>query len=299
MMKQEYKIKLQAIADAVTNRIDALLLQTGAPYDELKRAMAYSVNAGGKRIRAVLAAECARLFGASKEVCVEIGCAVEMVHTYSLIHDDLPCMDNDDLRRGKPSCHKAFDEATALLAGDALLTLAFAVIAHMPKTVSASPENCLRASEILSICSGMDGMIGGQIMDLDNEANPEITSEILIQTNALKTSALLSAACQMGAAVAGASDEMIHSLSKYGYHLGLAFQIIDDILDVTSTEAELGKPIGSDIENQKITFVTLLSLDGAKALAETHTKKAAEILVKLPDSSFLTELTQDLLNRRA
>ncbi len=298
MMKQEYKNRLQAIADNVTNRIDVLLSQTGAPYDELKCAMAYSVNAGGKRIRAVLAAECARLFGASNEICIEIGCAVEMVHTYSLIHDDLPCMDDDDLRRGKPSCHKAFGEATALLAGDALLTLAFAVIARMPKTVSANPANCLRAAEFLAVCSGMDGMIGGQVMDLDNEENAAVSPEILTQTNALKTSALLSAACQMGAAVAGASEEMIDCLGEYGYHLGLAFQIIDDILDVTSTEEELGKPIGSDIENQKTTFVTLLSLDGAKALAQTHTQKAAELLKQLPDPSFLVELTQDLLNRR-
>ena len=145
MMKQEYKERLQAVADAVTNRIDALLAPSGAPYDELKQAMSYSVNAGGKRIRAALAAECARMFGAAEDVCIEIACAVEMVHTYSLIHDDLPCMDDDDLRRGKPSCHKVFGEATALLAGDALLTLAFSVIASMPQTVSADPANCLRA----------------------------------------------------------------------------------------------------------------------------------------------------------
>lgn len=298
MMKQEYKERLQAVADAVTNRIDTLLAPSGAPYDELKQAMAYSVNAGGKRIRAALAAECARMFGAAEDVCIEIACAVEMVHTYSLIHDDLPCMDDDDLRRGKPSCHKVFGEATALLAGDALLTLAFSVIASMPQTVSADPANCLRASQILSSFAGMDGMVGGQVMDLKNE-NAVVSAETLKQTNALKTSALLSAACQMGAAVAGASEEMLACLFDYGYHLGLAFQVIDDILDVISTEEELGKPIGSDDQNHKTTFVLLLSLDGAKKLAEKHTNQAAQALKKLPEPAFLTELTQDLLNRRA
>ena len=296
-MKQEYEEKIQKTA-ADVQRLLAQYLQTdGGAYDAVKEAMAYSVNAGGKRIRPVLCTAFAELFGGSYEQALPLACAVEMVHTYSLIHDDLPCMDNDDYRRGRPSCHKQYGEATALLAGDGLLTLAFFVIAQSPEQTGADTVHCLRVCRELAQKAGMDGMIGGQVMDLANE-HQSVTAEILTQTDALKTSALLEAACRMGAIVAGASEDDVHTAGEYAYHLGIAFQIVDDILDVTGKEEELGKPIGSDAASGKSTFVSLLTLDGARALAQKYTDHALAALKKLPDSGFLQALTEELLSRR-
>lgn len=296
-MKQEYEEKIQKTA-ADVQRLLAQYLQTdGGAYDAVKEAMAYSANAGGKRIRPVLCTAFAELFGGSYEQALPLACAVEMVHTYSLIHDDLPCMDNDDYRRGRPSCHKQYGEATALLAGDGLLTLAFFVIAQSPEQTGADTVHCLRVCRELAQKAGMDGMIGGQVMDLANE-HQSVTAEILTQTDALKTSALLEAACRMGAIVAGASEDDVHTAGEYAYHLGIAFQIVDDILDVTGKEEELGKPIGSDATSGKSTFVSLLTLDGARALAQKYTDHALAALKKLPDSGFLQALTEELLSRR-
>ena len=297
-MKQMNEEKLRAYAAEVSQKLETYLAKNGEAYDEIKDAMAYSVSAGGKRIRPVLTLEFAKLFGGEEEHALPLACAVEMIHTYSLIHDDLPCMDDDDFRRGRPSCHKQFGEATALLAGDALLTLAFGTIAEAPQKTGADAGKCLRAAAILAQKAGMDGMIGGQVLDLANEGKP-VNKEILTQTNALKTSALLQAACQMGAVIGGADETQIALAGEYAYELGLAFQIVDDILDVTGNAEELGKPIGSDAENQKTTFVSLLTLEGAKALAEECTVKALAALAKLPESDFLNDLTQYLLARRA
>lgn len=296
-MKQEYEEKVRKTVADVERLLKQYLQANGSAYDVVKEAMAYSANAGGKRIRPILCTAFAELFGGSYQQALPLACAVEMVHTYSLIHDDLPCMDNDDYRRGRPSCHKQYGEATALLAGDGLLTLAFFVIAQSEEQAGADTARCLRACRELALKAGMDGMIGGQVMDLANE-NKSVTAEVLTQTDALKTSALLEAACRMGAISAGADENDVAVVGEYAYNLGIAFQIIDDILDVTGEEKELGKPVGSDAASGKSTFVSLLTLDGAQMLAQEYTNRALAALKKLPESGFLQEFTEELLSRR-
>ena len=262
------------------------------PYKQTAEAMAYSLEARGKRLRPMLALEFCRLAGGEPEKAMPFACAVEMIHTYSLIHDDLPCMGNDDMRRGKPSCHKAFGEATALLAGDALLTKAF----EMLSKAELPPERIVKAAAILSRCAGIDGMIGGQAVDLLNEAQaPDF--DILELTCRLKTAALLQAACLLGTAAAG-NDQMTDKAREYGLNLGLAFQIVDDILDVTGDSALLGKPVGSDAENGKTTFVTLCGLEKARELAEKYSRGAVEVLAQIPGSEDLSRLTEQLLLRK-
>lgn len=277
-------------------QIEAALKEAAAvqdtPYKQTAEAMAYSLEAGGKRLRPMLVLEFCRLAGGDVEKAMPFACAVEMIHTYSLIHDDLPCMDNDDMRRGKPSCHKAFGEATALLAGDALLTKAF----EMLSKAELPPERIVKAAAILSRCAGIDGMIGGQAVDLLNEAQaPDF--DILELTCRLKTAALLQAACLLGTAAAG-NDQMTDKAREYGLNLGLAFQIVDDILDVTGDSALLGKPVGSDAENGKTTFVTLCGLEKARELAEKYSRGAVEVLAQIPGSEDLSRLTEQLLLRK-
>ncbi len=277
-------------------QIEAALKEAAAvqdtPYKQTAEAMAYSLEAGGKRLRPMLVLEFCRLAGGDVEKAMPFACAVEMIHTYSLIHDDLPCMDNDDMRRGKPSCHKAFGEATALLAGDALLTKAFEMLAK----AELPPERIVRAAAILSRCAGIDGMIGGQAVDLLNEAQAPDFSTLEL-TCRLKTAALLQAACLLGTAAAG-NDQMADKAREYGLNLGLAFQIVDDILDVTGDSALLGKPVGSDAENGKTTFVTLCGLQKARELAERYSRGAAEVLAQIPGSEDLSRLTEQLLLRK-
>lgn len=256
--------------------------------------MRYSLLSGGKRIRPILLLEFYSLFGGRAEGALNFAAAIEMIHTYSLIHDDLPCMDNDDMRRGRPSCHKAFGYDTALLAGDALLTHAFLAAAS---TADIPPERVSRAISVLAQKAGIYGMVGGQVMDLDfekNGANGEELTAMYIK----KTSCLLEAAAMCGAVLAGADEETVKKTEEYAENLGLAFQITDDILDCTADEKTLGKPIGSDEKNGKTTFVTLLGLDGAKQRAALLTKKAEDILNGFSgDTSYLKELTEYLLNR--
>jgi len=240
--------------------------------------------------------EFARLCGLDWHKAVPIGCALELVHTYSLIHDDLPCMDNDDLRRGKPSCHKAFGESTAMLAGDVLLTEAFNVVANAP----ASPIVSVRAARALGAGAGSHGMVYGQELDLKYEALAATEEQLrLIHRN--KTGALINAAVQMGAAAAQASETQCKELEDYAFGIGLVFQIVDDVLDVTSTAEQLGKPIGSDSENGKTTFVTLYGAEGAMELAkklnnETCASLHAEFGEK---AAFLEQLAKELLVRRS
>lgn len=240
-------------------------------------AMRYSLKAGGKRIRPLLVLYFAEACGASAEKALPFAAAIEMVHTYSLIHDDLPCMDDDDLRRGKPSNHKVFGEDIALLAGDALLTNAFAVMLSERAVSLVGAEKCVKCARILADCAGMTGMIGGQVIDLQSEGK-SVPLEIIREMHLKKTSCLIKAACMMGV-VAGGGDEEAEALAEeYGTCLGLAFQIMDDILDVTASEEELGKPIGSDKENEKSTFVTLLGIDECKKLVKEYTESAISAL---------------------
>lgn len=278
----------------IENKLNELLPESGELYSSAVNAMRYSLLSGGKRIRPILLLEFYSLFGGRAEGALNFAAAIEMIHTYSLIHDDLPCMDNDDMRRGKPSCHKAFGYDTALLAGDALLTHAFFAAAN---AADIPPERVSRAISVLAQKAGIYGMVGGQVMDLDfekNGANGEELTAMYIK----KTSCLLEAAAMCGAVLAGADEETVKKAEEYAENLGLAFQITDDILDCTADEKTLGKPIGSDKKNGKTTFVTLLGLDGAKQKAALLTKKAEDILNGFSgDTSYLKELTEYLLNR--
>lgn len=257
-------------------------------------AMNYSLSAGGKRLRPVLVMEFCRLCGGTVEKSLASACAIEMVHTSSLIHDDLPCMDNDDFRRGKPSCHKQFNEWLALLGGDNLMVKPFEIIAN---DNSITSDTKVKIVSLLSKAIGYEGMIGGQVLDVQNETRPNVTEEILIQTCAEKTGALIESACVMGCLCAETGEDSIQYARDYAKYLGLAFQIIDDILDVVGDQELLGKPIGSDQLQNKTTFVTLLGLDGAKAKAEYYTNLALDSLANFSNNSFLVDLTNELLVR--
>ncbi len=273
--------------------IDRLFPISNAQYSVVIDAARYCLTLGGKRIRPIIMLEFAKLCGGKEDDVIPFAVALEMIHTYSLIHDDLPCMDNDDMRRGKPSCHIKFGEDTALLAGDTLLTESFGVALKS----KANDENKLRALDVLRIRAGADGMIGGQVMDLAFEKmTPD--AEALKKMYLLKTGALLSAAAEIGCILSGADDDTINIAREYALNVGLAFQIIDDILDITGDEAVLGKPIGSDSENNKTTFVTLYGLEKAKEIAKDLTDDALNLLKTFNgDTDSLEQLTHYLLNR--
>lgn len=287
---EEYALLVNQALDRLTPSPD------GGEYDRVKAAMRYSLEAGGKRIRPVLTLAFCELLGEKPQKALPLACAVELVHTYSLIHDDLPCMDDDDYRRGKPACHIAYDEATAMLAGDALLTLAFSLIGHAADTYGTNPAACLRAAALLADCAGVNGMVGGQVMDLADEGR-QVDVPTLEKTCLLKTSALLRAACQMGAAAADADEQTLTLAGEYADYLGLAFQMVDDILDVTADPSVLGKPVGSDAEQGKSTWVTLLGLPKAQRAAEEMTQKAVQALSCFSGHEFLEGLTLMLLRR--
>ena len=281
----EYK----ALADAALN---TYFTDTSVSYHRLLEAMHYSLAAGGKRLRPVLVLAFCAACGGDVRAALPVACAVEMVHTYSLIHDDLPCMDNDDLRRGRPSCHKAYPENIALLAGDALLTHAFEIIADCDLSADAK---CQMVS-LLAANAGVSGMIGGQVLDLKYEAaDPSLQQ--LLTVHKLKTGALISAACILGCLAAGATQAQIAAASDFAYNLGIAFQIKDDILDITGTSEMLGKPVGSDSVQGKVTYATKVGLEKAQQDVELLTDKALESLRAFDDTDFLQALAQSLISR--
>ena len=260
----------------------------------MREAMSYSVENGGKRIRPVLTLEFCRLCGGDVEAALPFACAIEFIHTYSLIHDDLPCMDDDDMRRGKPSSHICFGEANALLAGDSLLTLAFETALSAEKFDAST---IVQAASIIAEAAGRAGMIAGQVLDLENE-NRIVTADDLRQVDELKTGELIRAACLLGCTAAGADSEKCAAAVSFARNLGLAFQVVDDILDVTSDAATLGKPIGSDESNNKNTYVSLLGLSGAQEAAGKLTAAAIDALdVFGGDADFLIDLSKKLLSR--
>ncbi len=260
---------------------------------EVVSAMKYSILNGGKRIRPVLVLEFCRVCGGEIKDALPFACAVEYVHTYSLIHDDLPCMDDDDMRRGNPSCHKMFGEATALLAGDALLTHAFEAIAssELPNFRIAS------AVALLAQNSGVGGMIGGQVLDLKYESKVEPVLNDIITVYKLKTGALLSAACLLGCIAAGAGDAQLAAASRFAYNLGVAFQIKDDILDLTGDEAKIGKPVGSDERSGKATYVSMVGIEKAQNDVKRLTENALSYLKEFSDTDFLRTLSEYLIER--
>lgn len=258
----------------------------------IHRAMRYSVFAGGKRIRPVLCLEGARALGRGEPARIfEVACSLEMIHTYSLIHDDLPALDNDDLRRGRPTCHKVFGEAMAILAGDSLLTLAFEVLGHVGD--SRLVAELARASG--TVC----GMIAGQVHDLEGEKLPP-TAELLDKIHRAKTGALLRSSVRMGAVHGGACDDELDALSRYGEHAGLAFQIVDDILDVEQTSEALGKTAGKDAAQNKITFPAVYGLDASRRMAEEQRAMAHDALKQFgPAAGRLRQLADLITDRKA
>lgn len=295
----EMKQKMRTYAERVEKVIEQKLCETeqgsGAmTLDSMYGAMRHSLQAGGKRIRPVLMYAFCELCGGTPELADAAACAMEMTHTSSLIFDDLPALDNDDMRRGKPSCHKAFGEATAILAGYALVGLPFAVLAE-DSLLTDAQKTALIAE--LARQEGCNGMTGGQIMDMLFETQETVTAQELETMCLGKTGALIAASCRMGCLCGGASAEQIQAAGEYGLCLGLAFQIVDDILDVIGTEEMLGKPIGSDADEDKKTFVTILGLEAAKAKAEELTALAHRKLDMFADAEFLHQLTDALLVR--
>lgn len=287
MTAEEYRLKIDEALAGYFN------VREGALNAGLAEAMRYSLLAGGKRIRPLLVLEFCRIAGGNVEKTLPVACAVEMLHTYSLIHDDLPCMDNDELRRGKPTNHMVYGECTATLAGDALQAEAFGTILRcdLPPTVKAS------CAEILAGAVGLDGMCGGQFLDMSWEGRT-LTEQELTEINIRKTGALLVAACQMGVAAAGGSELMLAAAGHYGSSIGLAFQIRDDMLDVLSTAEELGKPIGSDLEENKNTYMVLMGREGCEKTIAKLTDFAKNVLDEaFEDTAFLKELADALSTR--
>ena len=267
------------------------LFTRDTPWKDLYDSMRYSILSGGKRIRPVLTLEFARLAGMDWEKAVPIACALELVHTYSLIHDDLPCMDDDDLRRGKPTNHKVYGETLAVLAGDALQSEAYRLILTAPGVGAEERANC---ALILARAAGADGMVAGQVLDTLHAPQ---TEDDLSQVHALKTGAMIVGACRLGVAAAGGGEDLLAAAEEYALSLGLAFQIRDDMLDVCGDEATFGKPIGSDKEEGKVTYADLLGLAGCEEKVAACTQKAAAAVRDYDRDGFLIQLAQDLAHR--
>lgn len=287
MTANEYKKYVDA-------KLSEYFKPSGLSYDGLLESMHYSLTAGGKRIRPMLVLEFCRISGGNIEKTLPVACAIEMLHTYSLIHDDLPCMDNDALRRGKPTNHVVYGECTATLAGDALQAEAFGTIARSQLPAEAR-VTCV---EILADAVGSDGMCAGQYLDMVGE-HKLLSEDELNDINSRKTGSLLTAACRMGVAAAGGNKAMLDAAAQYGACVGAAFQIRDDILDVISTSEELGKPIGSDAQEHKNTYMTLLGEYKCMQMIEKLTDQAKNAIAgTFKDTKFLCELADSMVTRK-
>ena len=294
MSLPEYLIEQQKLVDA---ELDRWAPSESTPPEVIHRAMRYSLFAGGKRIRPILCMAAARTVSDSVAGIETAACALELVHTYSLIHDDLPALDNDDLRRGKPTCHKVFGEAMAILAGDALLTLAFRVLTAMDAVDGGRKSRM--ALELATAAGTPHGMVGGQVADLEGEGkNPD---PVLLETiHSAKTGALLRASLRIGGIYAGADEEQLAALSCYGQHAGLAFQIVDDLLDVEQPSEALGKTAGKDAAQHKITFPAVYGLEESRRMAERERERAHHALECFGDrGERLRELADLIVHRRA
>ena len=294
MTLEEY---LSQRRESLNQTLDRLLPDENEYPQTIHRAMRHSVFAGGKRIRPLLSMASAEAVGGTVSGIESAACAVELIHTYSLIHDDLPALDNDDYRRGKPTCHKTFGEATAILAGDALLTLAFQVLSEMN---AIPPERKVRITNELSRAAGtVGGMISGQVADLEAEGKP-VEEEQLHYIHRAKTGALIRGSVRLGAIYAGAPKDEYEALSRYGERIGLAFQIVDDILDVVSTSNTLGKTVGKDAAQQKATFPALYGVDESRKRAMKYFILACDALDSLGERALrLRQIADKIVNRRA
>ena len=292
-----YRERYNEYYRAVEAALPGYLPKGDTPQKTVQEAMAYSLLGGGKRLRGVLCLAFCELSGGKIKDALPFACAIEMVHCYSLIHDDLPCMDDDDLRRGKPSCHIQYGEAMAVLAGDGLLTLGFETMLSRSFTGKCPTERVIKAAAELAVSIGSSGMIGGQVIDIESEGKA-VGEEQLSHLHALKTGALIRASAKMGCIIAGAGEELLQRADAYAKNIGLAFQITDDILDVTASEEALGKPIGSDKEQGKTTYVTLYGLGQSRQLAKELVEKAVLSLEGSDlDDPFLRELARELVQR--
>lgn len=273
----DFTAKLKQFSARFNDKLPVLFAYPSGSEQQVSRAMFYSLSNGGKRLRPYLVCEVANLFGISEDISFPVAASLEMLHTYSLIHDDLPAMDNDDFRRGKPTCHKQFDEATAIIAGDGLLTYAFEVLSKAPVI---SPETKLKLISLLAERAGaFNGMIAGQMLDLQTDKSPELSSEEIIKhIEEMKTGCLIAYAVQAGAIIGNASSEEYTALTTYARKIGIAFQISDDILDVIGDSALMGKTLGKDAKQGKLTFVSLYGLDNARQKAEKLITEAKESL---------------------
>ncbi len=286
-----FDVQNQAYLAQVEKYLDSECFQySDEPQKELFDAMRYSLLAGGKRLRPIFVLDFCRMCGGDWQKALPFAAAVEMVHTYSLIHDDLPCMDNDDYRRGKLTNHKVYGEATAVLAGDALLTAAFAYIAKAPY----SAETRIRAVEILSDCAGEQGMVGGQVLDMRSE-DRQCTKQEVLDIQSRKTGALIRAACLLGVLAADGGNEQLLAAKGFADNLGLAFQIRDDILDIIGDAKELGKAVGVDAT--KNTFVHLYGLETCDKMVREHTDKALEYLSAFENADYMKHLASLLTSR--
>ncbi len=290
-MKALWRLRQALVEHALEEELD----RTEILSDQLRASMAYSLMAGGKRLRPILLMAAADAVGVDGTKFRTAACALELIHTYSLIHDDLPAMDNDDYRRGKLTNHKVYGDGIAILAGDALLTLAFTVIFRQQDVPA---EALLRVADEISQAAGTAGMVGGQVLDLEAE-NRRISMDELRRVHMGKTGALFRAALRSGAILAGASKDQLAALTTYADHFGLAFQITDDILDVVGTAEDIGKPVGSDEKNHKSTYVTLTSLAEAQKLAQRTVDEAVAALRTFGgEAAFLRELVTYLVHRK-
>ena len=291
MEKAAFDLRYEAYCQEIEAYLVGLFVDK-PHWADLYESMRYSILAGGKRIRPVLTLEFAHLAGMDWKKAVPVACALELVHTYSLIHDDLPCMDDDDLRRGKPTNHKVYGETLAVLAGDALQPEAFRLILTAPELTADRKADC---ALILANAAGADGMVAGQVIDTLHAPK---TKEELTEVHHLKTGAMIAGACMLGVAAAGGTDDMRKAAEEYGYQLGLAFQIRDDMLDVIGNADEFGKPIGSDQEEGKVTYVDLLGLEGCQQAVRSCTNTAKASVRILDADGFLAALADSLADRK-
>lgn len=282
----------------IINQALEIYIPTGDNYPGIiHEAVRYSLFAGGKRLRPMLTLASAEIFGGNIRDILPAACSLELIHTYSLIHDDLPAMDNDDLRRGIPTCHKKYGEAMAILAGDALLTMAFELICRCPLTVLITPERLLRIIAEVSGAAGTIGLIGGQVVDIMS-APEMVDRETLAYIHKNKTGAMYKVAVKTGAILSGAEEDDLDRLTSYAEHLGMAFQITDDILDITGDQETLGKPVKSDLKNNKATYPALYGMTAAKEMAAGEMEKALQSIEVYEDrADFLREMAMFVVNR--
>lgn len=293
----DFKGMLSERKSEIEKLIENYFKDANAPQNTLFKAMDYSLNAGGKRLRPILVLEACKLVEGNLELAKPFACAIEMIHTYSLIHDDLPAMDNDDYRRGKPTNHKVYGEGMAILAGDGLLNYAYEKMIHTSLKNPDDSDRCLKAMNEIAYHAGINGMIGGQVVDLESE-NKKVDLTTVDFIHKHKTAALIIASMRCGAILGGADNEALKRITDYAERIGLAFQIIDDILDIVGDQEKLGKDIGSDQEKEKSTYPSLLGLESSREIAKKMIQESKDAIGYFGDkAAFLIELSDFLASR--